>query len=178
VYGIKKLSKRESETVKKGIIMAINILLTGFCGTSSEPLVKQADDRSLILPNDKRMDSEILVEEISLQAYDYIFSFGQKPNIKNKIYLETTARNKESCINTNLEYNKLKSALESNNIPVQLSNHAGTSFCNALYWSGLNYIYSHKLDTKMVFLHIPFCKNITDPRVFFHQILTAISTPE
>lgn len=152
----------------------MNILLTGFCGTSSEILVKKANYKSLILPNDKIIDSQILLREISLQKYDYVLSFGQKPNIKDKIYFETTARNADNCINTNFEYTKLKSALESNNIPVRISGNAGTSFCNALYWNGLRYIYSECLDTKMIFLHIPFCKNITDSEWFFSRIMTAI----
>lgn len=59
----------------------MDILLTGFCGTSSELLVKKANHKSLILPNDKILDSQILLEEISLQRYDYILSFGQKSNI-------------------------------------------------------------------------------------------------
>lgn len=50
----------------------------------------------------KIIDSKILLEEISQQEYDYILSFGQKPNIKDKIYLETTARNADSCINKNI----------------------------------------------------------------------------
>lgn len=152
----------------------MNILLTGFCNTSAELLVKCANYKSLILPNDKVIDSRILLEEIALQRYDYLFSFGQKPNIKNKIYLETTARNRDSCIDTNFDYHKLKKALESYNMSVCISENAGTSFCNALYWNGLNYVYSKRLDTKMIFLHIPFCKNIADPELFFNRILKAI----
>lgn len=154
--------------------MTMNILLTGFCNTSSELLVKRTKYRSLILPNDKMMDSQILLEEISRQRYDYVLSFGQKPNIKNKIYFETTARNADSRIDTNFEFGKLKSALESYDIPVQISSNAGTSFCNALYWNGLNYISNKCPDTKMLFLHIPFCKNIADPELFFDRILAAI----
>ena len=153
----------------------MNILLTGFRGTSSELLVKKANYKSLILPNDKIIDSNILLGEISLQEYDIIFSFGQKPGIKDKIYIETTARNVDACINTNFQYDKLKDILELNNIPVRSSSNAGTSFCNALYWNGLSYIYNQCLDTKMIFLHIPFYKNIVDPELFFKRILTVIS---
>lgn len=153
----------------------MNILLTGFRGTSSELLVKSADYQSLILPNDKIVDSQILLEEMERQRYDCIFSFGQKPNIKNKVYFETTAQ-KEGCrIDTNFNYEKLKSALESYNIPVQISGNAGTSFCNMLYWHGLNYIYDNCPDTKMIFLHIPFCKNIANPEIFFRRILEVIA---
>ena len=153
----------------------MDILLTGFQGTSSELLVKGAKHRSTILPSNKVVDSQLLIEEISLRRYDYIFSFGQKPNIKDKLYVETTARSMAERLNTNMEYAKLKSAFEANNLTVQISDNAGTSFCNALYWNGLNYIYNKGMDTKILFLHIPFYKNISDSQSFFDRILTAIS---
>ena len=153
----------------------MDILLTGFQGTSSELLVKGAKHKSIILPSNKIVDSQLLIEEISLRKYDYIFSFGQKPNIKDKLYVETTARSMAERLNTNMEYAKLKSAFEANNLTVQISDNAGTSFCNALYWNGLNYIYNKGMDTKMLFLHIPFYKNISDSQSFFDRILTTIS---
>ena len=154
--------------------MAMNILLTGFCGTSSELLIKNAGYKSIILPNNRLIDSQLLIKEISLQRYDYIFGFGQKPNIKDKLYIETTARNMTDRLNTNCEYDRLKSYFETNDLTVLISDNAGTSFCNALYWNGLNYIYNKGMDTRMLFLHIPFCKNITDSKSFFKRILTAI----
>lgn len=152
----------------------MDILLTGFCGTSSELLVKTAKYKSLILPNDKVMDAQMLLQEISSQRYDYILGFGQKPNIKDKVYIETTARNEDCYIDTNFEYGRLKGILESNDIQVQISNNAGTSFCNALYWNGLKHICNKCFPTKMIFLHIPFYKNITAPELFFHRILSAV----
>lgn len=152
----------------------MDILLTGFGGTSSELLVKKASYKSLILPSNKIVDSQLLIEEIRLRKYDYVISFGQKPNIKEKLYIETTARNMAKRLDTNLEYDKLKSAFENNKLSVHISDNAGTSFCNALYWNGLNYIYNTGIDTKMIFIHIPFCKNITDSEGFFNRILTGI----
>ena len=152
----------------------MDILLTGFQGTSSELLVEKASQKSIILPNNKIVDSQLLIAEINLRKYDYILSFGQKPNIKNKLYIETTAGNMAEHLNTNLEYDKLKTVFENNKLSVHISNNAGTSFCNALYWNGLNYIYNKGIDTKMIFIHIPFCKNITDSEWFYHRILTGI----
>lgn len=154
--------------------MAMDILMTGFGGTSSELLVKKASYKSLILPSDKIVDSQLLIEEIRLQKYDYILSFGQKPNIKDKLYIETTARNMAKRLDTNLEYDKLKKAFEKNKLPVHISDNAGTSFCNALYWNGLNYIYNKGIDARMIFIHIPFCKNIADSEWFFNRILTSV----
>lgn len=152
----------------------MDILLTGFGGTSSELLVKKASHKSLILPSNKIVDSQLLIEEIRLRKYDYIFSFGQKPNIKDKLYIETTAKNMAKRLDTNLEYDKLKNSFEKNRLSVHISDNAGTSFCNALYWNGLNYIYNKGIDTRMIFIHIPFCKNITDSERFYNRILTGI----
>lgn len=152
----------------------MNILLTGFCGTSSELLVKMARHKSIILPNNKVADSQLLIEEIGPRNYDYIFSFGQKPRIKDKICLETVAGNKTNRILTNFKYSRLKKVFEENNLSVRISDNAGTSFCNTLYWNGLDYIYNNRLNAEMIFIHIPFCDNISDPDLFFNQILTAI----
>lgn len=152
----------------------MDILLTGFGGTSSELLVKKASYKSLILPSNKIVDSQLLIEEIRLRKYDYVISFGQKPNIKDKLYIETTARNMAKRLDTSLEYNRLKTVFENNKLSVHISDNAGTSFCNALYWNGLKYIYNNGMDTKMIFIHIPFCKNITDPEGFYNRILAGI----
>lgn len=152
----------------------MDILLTGFGGTSSELLIKKASYKSLILPSNKIVDSQLLIEEIRLRKYDYVISFGQKPHIKDKLYIETTARNMAKRLDTSLEYNKLKTVFENNKLSVHISDNAGTSFCNALYWNGLKYIYNNGMDTKMIFIHIPFCKNITDPEGFYNRILIGI----
>lgn len=151
-----------------------NVLLTGFSGTSSEMLVQKAGDQPVILPNDKIRDSQIVLEELKRGSYDYLISFGQKPNSKDKIYIETTAREAGHYCNTNFDVLKLRQALEKEHITVQISNNAGCSFCNTLYWNVLNYIIQYKLGVKMIFLHIPFYKNISDPRDFFERILAAI----
>lgn len=150
------------------------ILLTGFCGTSSELIVKKADCMSLILPNDKVLDSRILLAEIDRHHYKHIFSFGQKPNIRDKAYIETTARNGSRCLHTDFAYNKLQNTLRAENITVRVSDNAGTSFCNAVYWNVLQYISNLELKTKIIFLHIPFLKNMTAPEDFCERILKGI----
>lgn len=153
-----------------------DILLTGFCGTSAEQLVKMAYFKSLFLPNDKVLDSRLLIAELTRQHYEYIFSFGQKPNIRDKVYLETTARGEGRCIHTNFVYGRLQDILVSEKLAVRISDHAGTSFCNTLYWNGLEYIHNQGLNTKMIFLHIPFSRNITAAGDFFDRILKGILT--
>ena len=150
------------------------ILLTGFCGTSSELIVNKAACKSLVLPNDKVLDSQILLAQLGRHDYRYIFSFGQKPNIKDKVYIETTARKGSRSFYTDFAYDKLQEALEVEKITVRISDNAGTSFCNALYWNVLEYICDKKLDTKMLFLHVPFCMNMTAPEDFCERIWKGI----
>lgn len=150
------------------------ILLTGFCGTSSELIVKKADCMSLILPNDKVLDSQILLAEIEWHNYKYVFSFWQKPKIKDKAYIETVARNGSRCLHTDFPYVKLQDTLRAENITVRVSDYAGTSFCNAIYWNVLEYISNMELKTKIIFLHIPFHKNMTASEDFCERILKGI----
>ncbi len=142
------------------------ILLTAFCGTSAEVLVKGTEFGSqykvLYLPSDKVKDSELLIEALVQEHFDYVISLGQRPNIKDKVYIETIAKKGNVSIETDFDCEALKQALERNGLMTKLSHNAGTSFCNELYWNGLRYIEENKLETKMVFAHVPFEKNISD----------------
>lgn len=150
------------------------ILLTAFCGTSAELLVKGRELDSqyhvLYLPNDKIKDSELLIDELQQEQFDYIISLGQRPNIKDKIHIETTARKGGDAIITSFDCERLKRCLEQNGLPVKISDSAGTSYCNELYWNGLRYILERKLDTQMVFIHVPFEKNISNLKYFVEEM--------
>ncbi len=151
------------------------ILLTAFRGTSSEMLLKEIEDEKvLILPNDKAKDSELFIKTLFKANFDYVLSFGQRPNIKDKVHIETTARNGDLCLDTAFDCERLRMLFEQNGIPAKISHNAGTSFCNKLYWNGLTYIAEHKLETKMVFVHVPFVKNISDIDVFKRRIFEII----
>ena len=152
------------------------VLLTAFRGSSSEQLIKYAKEfDSLILPNDKVKDSEKLINKIIDGTYDYVFSFGQKPNIINKVHIETTARNGVTSVETDFDCERLQKLFESNGVAAKISHNAGTSYCNSLYFNGLSYIQNSKLKTKMVFVHIPFLKNIDNTDSFFAKIIDVIS---
>lgn len=153
-----------------------SILLTAFQNTSSELLLKNiAGYKTIFLPNDKIKDSEKLIEAVSKEHFDYIISFGQRPNIKDKVHVETTAREGEKYIVTDFDYHKLSQLFEQNGITSKLSNNAGTSYCNQLYLNGLKYLQQSAINTKMIFIHIPFTKNITDFNSFREQVFNAIS---
>lgn len=142
--------------------LGINILFTVFRGTSSELLLEENGWQGLLLPNDKEKDAKLLVQELSSGIYNFVFSFGQKPNIKDKVYIETMARNAGEVLETGFDCGKLADAFRREGMEVRISHNAGTSFCNHIYWNGLEYIRENGLKVKMVFVHIPMRKNISD----------------
>lgn len=147
------------------------VLLTFFEGTSAELLLKKFKNFTVVsLPNDKLKDSELLIEMLSKAHFNYVLSFGQRPNIKDKVHIETTARDGELRLDTVFDCERLRLLFEQNGIPAKLSHNAGTSFCNRLYWNGLKYIKDNDLETKMVFVHVPFRKNISEFERFRERI--------
>lgn len=153
-----------------------NILLIVFRGSSAESLLKYADNfHTLTLPNNKAKDSEKLIQAISNRNFDLVFSLGQRPNIKNKVHIETTAKDGDIYINTDFDCKNLKILFEQNGIVAKISHNAGTSYCNSLFYNGMKYIKSSNIKTKMVFVHIPFLKNIDNTEMFFKKIIKAIS---
>ena len=155
------------------------ILLTVFEGTSSELLLNGFKDFPvLVLPNDKVRDYELLIESLLKAHFDYVLSFGQRPNIKDKVHFEITARDGELRLETTFDCERLTLLFEQNGIPTKLSQNAGTSFCNKLYWNGLKYISENELETKMVFVHVPFVKNIKDFELFRQRIYNTLKVLE
>lgn len=151
------------------------ILMTAFRGTSAQSLVERVTGcKTLFLPNDKVKDSELLIQAISDERFDEVICFGQRPLIRDQVHLETTARDQTRSIDTNFDCEKLKRLLEANGVAVKISHNAGTSFCNRLYLNGLKYIRQNNLNTKMVFIHIPFAENITDFNRFCEKILNVL----
>ena len=158
---------------------AKRILLTAFCRTSAELLVRDAEldlhCKVLYLPNDKKKDSELLIEALRQESFDYVISLGQRPNIKDKLHIETRACKENVSIETAFACENLKGMFEQAGLFAKLSDNAGTSFCNELYWNGLWYIKENKLDIKMVFVHVPFEKNISDVDEFREKLFCHIN---
>ena len=136
------------------------VTLLAFKNTSAELLVSGMDFPTVFLPSDKTRDSEIAKEEI--QKSSIIICFGQKPQIKNKICLELIGKNNGSTIATNFDIESFKEKLEQQNISYSESQNPGTSYCNLVYWNGLNYIKEQNINCKFLFIHIPFEKNINN----------------
>lgn len=158
------------------------ILLTAFRGTSAEVLVTQENIKKryeiLLLPSDRVKDSELLIEALKQEHFDYVISLGQRPNIKGKVHIETRAGKDGEFLDTAFDCASLKDIFEQNGLPAKLSSNAGTSFCNELYRNGLMYISENKLDTKMVFIHVPFVKNISDMGEFVRRTATTVENFE
>ncbi|MED9905324.1 MAG: hypothetical protein UFG06_14230 [Lachnospiraceae bacterium] len=153
-----------------------NILLTAFRNSSAESMIKKTKNyNTLFLPNDKIKDFEMLKNTISNGKYDYVISFGQRPMIKNKVYIEDTAHEGDFMIHTNFNCDVLEKIFLQEGIITKISHNAGTSYCNKLYLNGLKYIFQNDLDIKMVFVHIPYKKNITNFDKFCEKIFDVIS---
>ena len=146
----------------------MQILLTAFKNTSSEALVKSIEgyDR-LILENDKTKLVRQLEQMLQNEKFRYILSFGQRPVIKDKIYVEYKASINGEVLETPFDAIRIKQAFENYKIDVKLSHNAGTSYCNNIYYHGMRMIAEKRLNTEMVFIHIPFMKNISSPEAFF-----------
>lgn len=152
--------------------MERRILLAAFRNTSAEQLLYGVTEyTTLLLPNDKEQDSRLLCELLSREHFDVVLGIGQKPNIKNKVHIETTARNNGMQLVTDFDCDRLMGLFETHGICAGISHNAGTSYCNALYWGGLHGISRMAADTRMVFLHIPFAKNAEDFEAFRRRFL-------
>lgn len=148
----------------------MRVLLTAFKNTSSEALVKSISGYDpLILENDREKSVKQLEQALQKEEYRYIFSFGQRPLIKDKIHIEDKAAVNGEMLKTSFDMEKLKKAFEKYEIAARLSHNSGTSYCNNIYYHGMKMIAEKSLNTKMVFIHIPYIKNISNSDDFFHS---------
>jgi len=154
----------------------MNILLTAFHGTSAENLIRQFDLRcdKVVLSNSKPQSVEQLIRLLALREYRHIISFGQKPVIKDKVYIERCARLDNAVMQTTFPVSRLADALTANGIAIKISHNAGTSFCNHLYAHGLRHLAESTGNAEMVFLHVPFQKNISDFDAFSQRLWAAL----
>lgn len=145
----------------------MRILITAFEGefNSSKILldnIKLTCSDKLYLVNDFNTCKKQLLAKLSIETYDYILAFGQKPVIKNKVYIETIGRRKDEKIESDFDYLRLQEYLIHAGYSVKISDNAGNYLCNHILYHGLRYIREKQIETNMVFLHIPVVKNISD----------------
>ena len=141
----------------------MRVLYTAFNGktNSSKILLDEINccDK-LYLKNSFNTSVKEFINKIKSNDYDLVISFGQAPIENDLIKIETKA-NMENSYETNYDYLDLSNNIKKN-YEVIISNDAGNYLCNNLYYYGLKYIYENNLKTKMIFIHIPKIKKISN----------------
>lgn len=136
------------------------VILAGFDGVDnpSQMVVERAalSCRKLILPNDKEKSAEILLSEIKKTSAVCVVILGQKPNIKDKIAIESAARGCKGVLKTALDVTVSAQLIKSLGYDAYISKGCGTSYCNHVYYSCL------LSGVNCIFLHIPTISNISD----------------
>lgn len=138
-------------------------LYTAFNGknNSSKILLDNINSNNkLYLKNNFITSVAQLEKELISNDYDLVISFGQAPLKKDTIKIETTGKNKIEY-KTKYEYSNLQKRLDEKYKTI-ISYNAGNYLCNNLYFYGLKYIEEQKLKAKMIFIHIPQIKNISN----------------
>jgi len=140
----------------------MNVLYTAFNGKSNSSKILldaiTASDK-LYLKNSFNTSVIQLINKIKDNNYDLVVSLGQAPIEKDTIKIETRA-SMEDYYETNYDLYKLKSDIEKD-FKVIISDNAGNYLCNNVYYYGLKFINENKLNTKMIFIHIPKISNIS-----------------
>lgn len=155
-----------------------HILIAAFAGTSAEVLAREMKHDILLLPSHRERDALLLRQALEKKQYAYVIGMGQKPVIRNKVYIETAARDGSEIYRTAFDCLLLENILAQQGISAKISQNAGTSYCNSIYMNGLKFIKEKGLNTKMVFLHVPFEKNIDDMDHFRSAVTRAIEEVE
>jgi len=141
------------------------ILITAFRGNynSSKILldrIKSNNYNKLLLTNSFTTCEKEIVKAIIQQKPKYILTFGQKSNT-DILYIETTGCRNGIILDTDFNVEALVQSLKAAKISYCLSNNAGNYLCNHVYYSGLDFLKQHSLDTKMIFIHVPSIKWLT-----------------
>ena len=150
------------------------ITVSAFKNTSSELVVSSMHFPKVILPNDKDIDFAILLPFI--QKSDFVFCFGQKPGLKDKICIEIIANDNGNIIQTDFDIDTFEKILLATGVQSKRSFNPGNSFCNTVYYKSLKYIESNKINCRLVFIHVPYINRICDIKEFTMKLENAIST--
>lgn len=143
----------------------MKVLVCGFKGNtnSAKLIVDKIESKyiseKLYLANSFQTSKKQLECKLESQEYDLVIAFGQKPKVKS-INLEERACINDHQFTSNFQYDKLEKILNSNGFTVNISKNAGNYLCNHIFYIGLMFINKNKLNTKMIFIHIPSIKNI------------------
>lgn len=143
------------------------VLYTGFKKANehdvscSLQLIERLDGKNHFLFTN---DFDVIQKEVSMildNYWDTIIMFGQKPLLK-KLSIEMQATIDENVYQTNFDLNILQASLKEHNIAYKLSCSPGNSYCNFAYYQMMRLIREKKLNTRVVFIHIPYLQNFEE----------------
>lgn len=141
----------------------MRILYTAFNGknNSSKVLLDYVDSNNkLYLTNSFKTSICELYKILESNSYDLIISFGQAPLDNDTIKIETRAKGL-MVYETTYDYSEFEKKIRKY-YNVLISDDAGNYLCNNIYYYGLKFIKEHNLKTKMIFIHIPKLKNVSN----------------
>lgn len=140
------------------------ILVAGFKGKSNSAKIildKCSDElEKLYLENDFSVCALQIQSAVEI-GYDFILMLGQKPVIKS-VYIEVAGKSSSDSFKTTFDYMGLVDWLRASGYKIHVSENAGNYLCNHAYFHGLSAAFSSCKKTKIIFLHIPYLKNIVD----------------
>lgn len=142
----------------------MSIILAGFQGNDNSAkrlLDCMRFDSILKLYLENNKDKCVRQVLDAIKDGDVLLAFGQKPVLKDKISIELAGKNKDKAITTRYPYDDILSFCRGR-YQAKVSYNAGTSYCNHLYYSIMEYSETNKIDLQMIFIHIPVIDNISD----------------
>lgn len=147
------------------------ILVTGFKSgrnelNSSEVLLKKlVGCDTFLFSNDYTKIYHEVSAIIFENPYDIVLMFGQKPLLK-RLAIEVQSKQKKEFLKTNFPLDSFVEELEQNQILYKISESPGTSYCNFAYYNLMKGSSVNGLDTKILFIHVPFLENFVQKEEF------------
>lgn len=144
------------------------ILLTGFKKayendiSTSKILLDKVNNNydKFLFTNDFNIIKEE-AKEIIKQDYDYIIMLGQKPKIKDLV-IEIECHNEEGSLYTNFPLELILKPLKDNKINYHIRETIGDYYCNYAYYEILKNLEETGINTKVIFIHIPYINNFNN----------------
>ena len=138
----------------------MKILYTGFKGqyNSSYRLVNGIAGEKLFLTNSfegLKNDIENIYEE-----FDAVYMFGLDKNLKNSVRIEKCASKDGELVYSKMKLDGIEKRLVQYGVENYISDTPTFYLCNEAYYHMLK-----KMNGRVVFIHIPSMKNITDELV-------------
>ncbi len=151
------------------------ILQTEFelAGNQIAKLIRDIRPDSVLLLGVAEGDKEIRLERVALNLKDTVTPDNLGQLFSGKMIVQ----NGPIAYLSTLPINLISDAIKNKNIPVRISNHAGTFVCNHVFYTARHEIEQLGLNAKCGFIHIPLMKEQTN---FSHclpknTILTAVT---